>query len=113
MSPVEKTKYFLQKHGAFTHYQNTFTEFCNSNLRYQRPRNPSIHTFRLNLIGGKDQSSALAYIHSEFIRDEKTHQDVRLIELADQVGERTPVGEQPDTDSQRRSSGDLQDTNLM
>lgn len=35
------------------------------------------------------------------------YQKVGLIEFPDEIGERGPVGEQPDTDSQRHSSGDL------
>lgn len=35
------------------------------------------------------------------------YQKVGLIEFPDEIGERGPVGEQPDTDGQRHSSGDL------
>lgn len=39
-----------------------------------------------------------------------SYQNVGLIELPDEIGKRASVGEKPDTDSQRRSSGDLQNT---
>lgn len=43
----------------------------------------------------------------------KTYQDIGLIEFADEIGERAAVGEEPNADSQCRSSGDLKITQTI